>query len=154
MLFPVVRCSLLMRSHSSSLNRTLDRALKLYPDFETGYSAEPKCPECSAPMAEASYENSDVLVRVCTGCRGIWMDQDQIKQIMHHLEHEIISMSLTDMERKAWHQFIELFTGKKGVVCEFKDFLAAYRMISIRFSVDHPKIVKAIDEVNRNTPFK
>lgn len=43
-----------------------------------------KCPECKEPMAEQSFEGrtgSPVDVDVCHGCRGLWFDTNESRQL-------------------------------------------------------------------------
>jgi uncharacterized protein len=42
-----------------------------------------KCPRCEGKLAVTHYtEKKEVEIDICTGCGGIWLDTDELKEIL------------------------------------------------------------------------
>jgi Zn-finger nucleic acid-binding protein len=120
-----------------------------------GVSSEGKmCPECAKTMRSLKYQQSKIIIDKCQFCEGIWLDHGELARIIRYLEHTLDIESSKEYVKDSFKQFIEIFRGREGVISEVKDFLAVFYLLKLRIAVDHPKLAKASENINKYTPFK
>lgn len=125
-------------------------------DAESGAEASDGrvCPKCSLAMGVIPYATSGVVIDKCKTCHGIWLNHDEFEKIVAHLEDTLLSETSSQYLRDAEKQFAQIVTGHEGVVAEARDFLTVTRLLEMRLSVEHPKIVNAILRLYLASPIK
>ncbi len=119
--------------------------------FRARHSTRP-CPACEQPMVQLEYGDTDVAVDHCDRCRAAWLDGGEFKGIVEALRNELASMSSTDYLRASIDEASELITGPEAAVSEWKDLAAVLRLLSLRFSIDHPTIRRLLLSLGRSSP--
>jgi Zn-finger nucleic acid-binding protein len=111
-----------------------------------------KCPVCAQNMAAIVYGHSEVTVDYCVDEHGIWLDQGEFESVIDFLREELLSKSLPEYISLSLDEAKEIFTGDKGPIHEWKDFLTIYRLLEYRVLVDNPKLMNILIALGK-TPF-
>ena len=112
------------------------------------------CPRCGVAMGVVAYEDSGVTVDKCGSCHGVWLDHDEFKKIIKHLEHRVNAESAAQLRGEAVHELAEVFTGPEGPLSEARDLFTVLRLLRKRIAVEHPGLSEAIDQLYSANPFK
>jgi Zn-finger nucleic acid-binding protein len=124
------------------------------PDEAAARGRSRLCPRCGVAMGAVAYEESGVTVDKCGSCHGVWLDHDEFKKIVEHLEHRVNAETAAQLRGEAAHELAEVFTGPEGPVAEVRDLLTVLRLLRLRVAVEHPGISEALDEIYSVNPFK
>jgi uncharacterized protein len=111
------------------------------------------CPKCQTLMSELRFSDSGILLEFCINCGGAWLDQGEHHALIRFIRERSSAHTLEELKKISLQQFKEIFTGRKGVSEETKDFLAAWRMLSLRFAVEHPALVQKLQQIRHSLPF-
>ncbi|MDD5677255.1 MAG: zf-TFIIB domain-containing protein [Kiritimatiellae bacterium] len=112
------------------------------------------CPRCSKKMLSLKYVDSKVVIDKCASCQGIWLDPGEFAKIIRYLEKKVCTETATEYVRDTFKQFIEVFTGRKGLISEVKDFLAVLYLLELRIAAQHPNLAKSSQQIYKSTPFQ
>ena len=111
------------------------------------------CPACSGALCALLFDTSRIELEFCARCGGVWADQGKLAPILEHMRTSVNAEPLRQVEKEALHQFLEIFIGRKGPWEEIKDFAAAWRLLSLKFAIDHPALMGRLDVARRALPF-
>jgi len=111
------------------------------------------CANCGAALCELLFDTSRIELEFCAQCGGVWVDQGKLLPVLNHMRRKVELEPLQQLEKETLHQFLEIFIGKKGPWEEMKDFLAAWRLLSLKFVVDHPDLAARLETARRALPF-
>jgi Zn-finger nucleic acid-binding protein len=53
---------------------------RLVPGVDADISRR-RCPACRVPMTKFKYSGTDVEIDLCEECRGVWLDQGELKHL-------------------------------------------------------------------------
>jgi Zn-finger nucleic acid-binding protein len=132
--------------------RWKDLDLRGYADRAHFKATKMHCPVCGSILGELHFGPSRVEFEFCPSCHGVWMEKGKLISVINQLRREVAKESLEKLEKDAGRQFIEIFIGHKGPWNELKDFAAAWRMLSLKFLVDHPKLAADIKAFRDTLP--
>lgn len=107
------------------------------------FSAKPakvNCPECGNLMNVIDYENTKVEIDFCEQCKGIWLDKNELENIITALEEEILVKSTSEYVKATLLEAKELVTRPESFLSEWKDFSTILRFLQYRILSRHPKI--------------
>jgi Zn-finger nucleic acid-binding protein len=105
------------------------------------------CPSCRFPLYEVEYGKSDIAVDVCNICNGIWLDRGEFKKIMDYLKSRGVYDALNNHSKSILSEVWEIFRGPESIREEISDLLNLSKILSYKFSVQHPNIVEAISQL-------
>lgn len=111
------------------------------------------CPSCGAALCELRFDTSRIELEFCVKCGGLWTDKGKLIPILNHMRRKVSQEPIEQIERETLHQFLEIFIGRKGPWEEIKDFAAAWRLLTLRFMVDHPDLASRLETARRALPF-
>lgn len=111
------------------------------------------CPKCSGMMLSLEYMDSKVVIDKCPNCRGIWLEPGELTKIILYLENKVNTETTKEYAKDTFKQFIQIFTGRDGIISEVKDFLAIFYLLQLRISVEHPKLAKASQKTYESVPW-
>jgi Zn-finger nucleic acid-binding protein len=111
------------------------------------------CPKCVKPMAALTYRQSRIVIDKCRICEGVWLDPGELVKIIRYLEKVVLTESAKSYAKDTFKQFIEIFTGKEGIISEVKDFLAVFYLMELRIATEHPSLAAASQSISKSTPF-
>ena len=103
-------------------------------------AGEIKCPRCGDPLRAPSYDKTDVEIDVCPTCRGVWLDDAELRHIVEALEKEINSKTFAEYIPAAIQEAIELLNGPESLVSEWRDFKQVVRLMNLRLFVEEPQL--------------
>ena len=112
--------------------------------------SERLCPHCNRQMALLNYENTNVEIDFCIGCQGIWLDKNELKNIIAALENELLTMSSGQYVKATLEEAKEILTGPEPFLSEWKDFTTVLRLLQYRVLSDAPKISEWITSIQQN----
>lgn len=102
------------------------------------------CPVCRMPFYEVRYGKSDIVVDLCGVCKGIWLDEGEMKAIIKYLkeegDYEVMHHAIKSMSEELW----EVFSGPESMREELGDVITVMKMIYYKFSAQHPFIENLI----------
>ena len=119
--------------------------------FRARHSPRP-CPQCEQPMVQLEYGETEVTVDHCDRCHAVWLDGGEFDGIVKALRGELASMTSTDYLRASIDEAAELITGPESRVSEWKDLAAVLKLLSLRFTIDHPAIKGLLLSLGRSSP--
>jgi Zn-finger nucleic acid-binding protein len=111
------------------------------------------CPKCSGMMLSLKYMDSKVVIDKCPNCKGVWLDPGELAKIILYLEDKVSRETAKEYTKNTFKQFIQIFTGREGIISEVKDFLAIFYLLQLRIGIEHPKLAKASQETYKNVPW-
>jgi Zn-finger nucleic acid-binding protein len=132
--------------------RWKDLDLKSHADRAHFRATKMHCPSCDAVLGEFRFGAADPSLEFCAKCHGVWLEKGKFAPVLNYLRRQVALEPLENLEKDAGKQFIEIFIGHKGPWNEIKDFTAAWRILSLRFMVDHPKIAADIKAFRDTLP--
>ncbi len=111
------------------------------------------CPKCQTVMSELQFDGSKVTLEFCINCGGAWLDGGELGIVLKHLQEKLATKTIRDLGKATVEQFAQIFGGPKGLVEEVRDFVAAWRMVSLKFSITHPSLTQKIQAIRQSLPF-
>lgn len=133
--------------------RWKDLDLPTYADRTNFKHTKMHCPSCAGALCEFRFDHSQIELEFCPKCHGTWLDKGKLEKIINHLRKQQALMPLEKIEKEALHQFADIFIGHKGPWGEIKDFAAAWRLLTLRFMIDHPTLAARLETARRALPF-
>ncbi|NIS83173.1 MAG: hypothetical protein GTO14_23895 [Anaerolineales bacterium] len=113
-----------------------------------------KCPHCGGTMAAISYAATGVTIDYCVRGHGMWLDHGEFQAILDALEKETLSKDVSDYIAASLEEAKEIFTGEKGFISEWKDFLTVSRLFQYRVLSENPKVAELLIALQSTSPFK
>ena len=137
------------KDHGQPDANWLDFEVWASSDRVRGSAATARCPACGTALVALRYGDQEVEVDHCPGCRGTWLDKDELRKIVDGLASELDTKSRADYVRAAIAEAREIFTGPEGVVSEWRDFTTVLRLVQYRFLIENPRAAAALAEVQK-----
>ena len=123
-----------------------------HPEKFKAKSPRHDCPGCSTPMDVLDYDNTNVEVEYCSQCKSIWLDKNDLENIIASLEDEILTKSTGDYVKETIEEAKGLIAGPESFLSEWKDFSTILRFLQYRILSGHPEIHDTVVNFQRN-PF-
>ena len=112
------------------------------------------CPKCLQKMQSLKYRDSQVIIDKCPNCKGVWLDPGELAKVIKYLANKVDSETAKSYLKDSFKQFIEIFTDKKGIIPEIKDFLAVLYLLELRIAVEHPALAVTSQAIYKDVPFR
>lgn len=93
----------------------LDFELWRHRDQYEAVRGDLDCPSCTGHFHTLSYPDSKVKIEVCHECRGVWMNEETLKNLHRYLESRIVSESIPQYLKDLGHEFMQILTGHENV---------------------------------------
>lgn len=107
------------------------------------------CAACGKPMVSVNYGHTAVQIDYCPACKGIWLDSDEFKKIIHSLEQELMTKTFAEYVKESVQDAREIFAGPDSFTSEWKDLATMLRMMEYRLFVEHPSLLTAMERLQR-----
>ena len=133
--------------------RWKDFDLKSYAERAHFKHTRMPCPACGRALCELRFDTSRIELEFCAKCGGVWADRGKLVPVLNHMRRQVALEPLKQVEKETLHQFLEIFIGKKGPWEEVKDFAAAWRLLALKFLIDHPDLAARLETARRALPF-
>lgn len=112
-----------------------------------GALSDRKCPKCDDQrLVATTLGDSQVVVDVCPGCRGIWLDGEEFEQITAYLRDEVDRMSSDEARAALMEELREVWHGPEGAVGELRDALAALGALVNISIFEHPRLAEFLSQ--------
>jgi Zn-finger nucleic acid-binding protein len=108
-----------------------------------------KCPQDGATLAAIHYGPSEVIVDICTECRGVWFDHGEFAKVARDLEDASVDKSSVDYLKDFAHEVSELVSGDKGLSEELKDVQTTWHLFKNRLALDHPLLESFLETMGK-----
>jgi len=141
------------KDHMESDARWKDFDLKAYAERTNFAPTKMKCAACGGALCELRFNATTAELEFCARCGGVWADAGKLTPVLRGLQREVDCEPLDQVRREALRQFVDIFIGPKGPWEEAKDFAAAWRLLTLRFMVEHPDLTARLDTARRALPF-
>ena len=105
------------------------------------------CPKDIVPLYEVAYNDSKIKVDLCNLCSGAWLDRGEFKKIIEHLKKKEKDQTLYNYVSNLAQEGAEVFNGPETFKEELADFIALTKLLKYKFFVQHPTIVKLINQL-------
>ena len=103
------------------------------------------CPKCKeVKMVGGYYGKSNVQIEWCPGCKGVWLDRKEFRDITDYLKEKLSGMTSKEMKDKLLKEIKEVWNGPEPTLEELKDArsaLSAFISISV---FEHPTLYKVL----------
>lgn len=142
-----------VKDQMSEDSRWKDIDLWAYANRANFQSAGVNCPRCRSLMTKMAFDTSEITLEFCINCGGTWLDSGELQTILSYMRKQVSSEPLKALKEHAFQQFLEIFVTKKGVIEEMKDFVAAWRMLSLRFAIENPELIEKLRIIRSSIPF-
>jgi len=90
------------------------------------------CPIDQIPMFKIKYEGSTVEINVCKKCFGVWLDKDELKNIVEFVKGRSAYDLLHNYTKSVIEEGKEIFTGPEGLKSEVSDFLMIIKLFQFK----------------------
>jgi Zn-finger nucleic acid-binding protein len=108
-----------------------------------------KCPQDGAELVAIHYGPSEVVVDICTKCRGVWFDHGEFAKVARDLEDASVDKSSIDYLSDFAHEVSDLVSGEKGLSEELKDVQTTWHLFKNRLALDHPLLESFLETIGR-----
>lgn len=93
------------------------------------------CPGCGGVLHEVRYADSEISIDICPACRGVWLQDGELKKIVSYLEEIVDARTVGDYLKSIGHETAEIVTHQEKISEDIKDLgvlmkLLEYRVIS------------------------
>lgn len=132
----------------------LDFEIWKHPEKFKSRETELKCPSCAEKTVSIEYGHTGVDINYCPGCRGIWLEKDELPKIIESLEDEISKKTFSDYLHESIREAKEVVTGHESLMSEWKDLSSILRLMQYRLFVEKPKLIETLTDLNTLNPFK
>ncbi|MDD2913477.1 MAG: zf-TFIIB domain-containing protein [Candidatus Pacebacteria bacterium] len=105
------------------------------------------CPSCRVPLYEVRYGSSDVIIDVCSLCKGIWLDNGEFKGIIDWLKAKANREILDNYTENLLKEFGEIFVGPETTKEEILDFLMVLKLLNYKVLVKHPNLSRFFSDL-------
>lgn len=122
----------------------LDFEIWKHPEKFLRAESKLKCPDDGADLVRLTYDETRVTVDYCTSCRGVWVQKGEFQRIIQALENEIISKNVGEYIKASLQEAKDLLTGPESFPAEWRDVKAVLKLLQMRFSVEHKRLMDAI----------
>ncbi|MDP2950849.1 MAG: zf-TFIIB domain-containing protein [bacterium] len=105
------------------------------------------CPKDIVPLYEVAYNDSKIKVDLCNLCSGVWLDRGEFKKVIEYLKKKEKDQALYNYASSLVKEGVEVFNGPQALKEELADFIALTKLLKYKFFVQHPTIVKLINQL-------
>lgn len=133
-----------VKEREDELLRWLD--IDLFADtkqFTGGYSSM-VCPKDGNSLYEISYDNTDINVDVCNVCKGVWLDKEELDNIIAFLKRTVFREDAGHYLTHLEEQIKEVFTGSESFISELRDVYIVFRLLEYRLVSQWPRIEEVL----------
>jgi Zn-finger nucleic acid-binding protein len=114
------------------------------------------CPKCSRYyLTRIEDRTTETALALCSDCRGIWVDGDQLHAILRAILRCADSMESADYVKESLRQvadMIQTASEKPLSVSSWRDLGAVLRMLRYRIYSEHPKLVSMLVGTQKALP--
>jgi Zn-finger nucleic acid-binding protein len=111
--------------------------------------SDKECPKDSNNLVCLKYGDAEVEVEYCLKCRGIWLDQGELKKIISSLEEELDNMTASEYLAESLNEAKGIVTGEGTPASQWKDIKTLLRLFQYRALVEKPGLAKALYAIQR-----
>ncbi len=105
------------------------------------------CPRDRVPLYETRYNESDIVVDVCSVCEGMRLDKGEFDKIIDYLRDRVSRETITGYLKDIGEEGFELFSGPEGFSSEAKDLLMVMKLLTYRIGVQFPLLKDIIQHL-------
>jgi len=113
-----------------------------------------RCPVCNAATVVIEYGHTGVEINCCRKCQGIWLEKDELPNIIAALEDELSQKTFAEYFHQSIEEAKEVVTGHKSFMSEWKDLSSIFKLMQYRLFVEKPKLIETLTDLNTLNPFK
>ncbi len=132
----------------------LDFEIWKHPEKFNSKQSDIQCPTCNIPTVGIEYGHTGVNIDYCKNCHGVWLDKDELPNIIEALEHEITEKTFSEYVHESIEEAKKLVTGPESFMSEWKDLSSVFKLMQYRLYVEKPKLVETLLDLNTLNPFK
>ena len=118
----------------------MDFDIMKHPERFKAKTAKLNCPGCDKPMDVLDYDDTAVEIDYCSSCQCIWLDKNELENIIAALEREVLSKSTSNYVKETIEEAKDLITSPESFLSEWKDFSTILRLLQYRILSLQPKI--------------
>ena len=133
-----------VKDHTDPDLNWMDFDIWKHPEKFKPHAHKYTCPNCGKQMETLNYDETHVEIDYCTACQGIWLDKNELQNLIDALEEEILNKSLHDYWQETVQEAKEILTGSESFFSEWKDFTTILRFLQYRILSAHPEIHNAL----------
>ncbi|MDO8610047.1 MAG: zf-TFIIB domain-containing protein [bacterium] len=112
------------------------------------------CPLCNQSMNEVTYDKSKVKVDICSICKGVWLDKNEIDKIFAYLQDLIVTKTSKKYAEATIEELKEIVVGPESKLSEIRDFIVVANLLQLRYVVEHPWIINLSNAIYTYWPLK
>ncbi len=116
------------------------------------------CPKCSgdgrAMMVATCFGDSKIMLDWCPKCHGVWLDRNELQQIIDSVRQELKNLSSEEMKRQVVEEIKEIWSGPEGTISEILDAKAAISALINVTIFEHPRLAKALKTFSESIPIR
>jgi len=101
-------------------------------------AGERSCPACSRRMYALDYHGHEVTLDICTACKGVWLDKDEMKKMVAYMEDQVTDETIQDFLKDIGHEAALLLRAQKDLATEMKDVSAIMKLLEYRIFSKFP----------------
>jgi len=115
----------------------------------------PKCDhEAKGRLISTSFGDSKIMIDWCPKCHGIWLDRDELSQIIKCLRDKLNDLSSEEARAKVTEEIKEIWQGREGTLSEILDAKAAVSALINITIFEHPVLCNMLISFGNITPVR
>ena len=111
------------------------------------------CPKCKETKFISTYfGDSSTIIDWCPKCNGIWLDREELQDILQLLSDKLNNLTSDEMKSKVYEEIKEIWNGPENVISEILDAKAAISALINITIFEHPKLCNWLFDVGKRSP--
>lgn len=116
-------------------------------------ASELACPSCGRSAVRMRYGETGVEIDHCPACAGIWLDEQELENIVAALEEESARLPARELLAAALREAADIGRGAGSLAEEWRHLEHILKLLKLRVLVDHPALRQLFLQVQKGTPF-
>ncbi|MFO7957959.1 MAG: zf-TFIIB domain-containing protein [Candidatus Brocadiia bacterium] len=108
------------------------------------------CPKCEGRrLLSTWFGDSGVIIDWCPSCRGVWLDQQEFREIVSHLREKLSELSANELKAVLREELRHVWEGsEEGRLADLRDAAAvAGALINVKI-FEHPRLLGTLSGLN------
>jgi Zn-finger nucleic acid-binding protein len=110
------------------------------------------CPSCGEPLVAMAYGDTGVEIDHCPACAGIWLEEQELANLVAAIEAEASAMPAGELLSAALREAGGVLRGEGSLAEEWTHLGHVLGLLKLRVLADHPGLRQALLQIQRGTP--
>lgn len=110
------------------------------------------CPRCANPLCRVEYGETGVEIEACPHCHGVWLDEDELVDVIHALEREVRERSVGELLVESLREALDIVRHPSHAARDWRDLRHILKLVRRRLFSENPRVVEMLVRAGRGNP--